>query len=93
MLSSDHFTPTQLLTQVMISHPSVTPVDGGLQELIAKRLRAIEFECETMMSGPDDFRVTNLWAIRHGAAGKNGPCLVFAGHTDVVPTDPAAGPV
>ncbi|MCX7254395.1 MAG: succinyl-diaminopimelate desuccinylase [Burkholderiales bacterium] len=88
MLSSDHFTPTQLLTQVMISHPSVTPVDGGLQELIAKRLRAIEFECETMMSGPDDFRVTNLWAIRHGAAGKNGPCLVFAGHTDVVPTGP-----
>jgi succinyl-diaminopimelate desuccinylase len=40
------------------------------------------FDCETMAFGV----TTNLWAVRRGAAGK--PLLVFAGHTDVVPTGP-----
>ena len=31
--------------------------------------------------------VSNFWAV-HG--GGNGPLLVFAGHTDVVPTGPEA---
>jgi succinyl-diaminopimelate desuccinylase len=33
--------------------------------------------------------VTNLWAIRRGKKAQEGsPCLVFAGHTDVVPPGP-----
>ncbi len=78
--------PTLDLTEELISQNSVTPADGGCQELIAKRLKVLGFECETMMSGPDHFRVTNLWAVKRGSANK--PLLAFAGHTDVVPTGP-----
>jgi succinyl-diaminopimelate desuccinylase len=80
--------PTQALARGLIAHPSVTPQDGGIQDLIAHRLKKLNFSCETIMSGPADFRVTNLWAIRRGAAGQDGKCLVFAGHTDVVPPGP-----
>lgn len=77
--------PTLRLTEELIARPSVTPLDEGCQLLIAERLRAIGFVCETMESGPDDFRVTNLWA-RLGSGLQ--PTLVWAGHTDVVPTGP-----
>lgn len=80
--------PTQALAQALIAHQSVTPIDGGIQDLIASRLKPLGFHCETIMSGPADFRVTNLWAIKRGTAGTNGKLLVFAGHTDVVPTGP-----
>ena len=75
------------LTKELIACRSVTPADGGCQELIAKRLAAIGFETETIVSGPADFQVTNLWAIKRGADPK-GKVLAFAGHTDVVPTGP-----
>ena len=78
---------TLTLTEQLISMRSVTPADGGCQNLIAQRLEAIGFKCETIMSGPESFRVTNLWAIKRGTDA-NGPLLVFAGHTDVVPTGP-----
>jgi len=81
-------TQTQLLAQGLIAHPSVTPQDGGIQNLIASRLKKLGFTCETIMSGPDDFRVTNLWAVRQGKGLSQSPCLVFAGHTDVVPPGP-----
>jgi succinyl-diaminopimelate desuccinylase len=81
-------TTTQLLAQGLIAHPSVTPQDGGIQALIASRLRQLDFSCETILSGPEDFRVTNLWAIRRGSGANDAPCLVFAGHTDVVPPGP-----
>ncbi|MCY1497478.1 Succinyl-diaminopimelate desuccinylase [compost metagenome] len=32
--------------------------------------------------------MTNLWAVKRGTQGKDGKLLVFAGHTDVVPTGP-----
>ncbi len=76
---------TLRLTEALIARPSVTPLDEGCQSLIADRLRAVGFACETLESGPDDFRVTNLWA-RRGSGQK--PTLVWAGHTDVVPTGP-----
>jgi succinyl-diaminopimelate desuccinylase len=92
---------TQYLAEQLIAHTSVTPQDGGCQPLIAERLSAIGFECETLISGPDTFSVTNLWAKRLGTPAKfarsatnsiadNQPLktLVFAGHTDVVPTGP-----
>lgn len=76
------------LAEALIARPSVTPEDAGCQALIADRLNAAGFACETIVCGPDHFRVSNLWAIRRGA--RPGPTLAFAGHTDVVPTGPLA---
>lgn len=74
------------LAEALIARNSTTPEDAGCQALIASRLQAIGFACETIESGPANFRVTNLWAKRSGA--RPGPTLVLAGHTDVVPTGP-----
>ncbi len=79
--------PTQTLVHDLISRHSVTPNDGGCQQVLCARLAAQGFVCETVESGPADFRVTNLWALRPGAAD-DAPVLMFAGHTDVVPTGP-----
>ncbi len=78
------------LTEQLISRASLTPEDAGCQALITARLAPLGFVCETIVSGPDDFRVTNLWAKFTGTAGAASPTLVFAGHTDVVPTGPLA---
>ncbi|MDP2074297.1 succinyl-diaminopimelate desuccinylase [Hydrogenophaga sp.] len=78
-------TDTLRLTEQLIARASVTPRDEGCQSVIAQRLEALGFRCETIESGPDDFRVTNLWA-RLGTGQQ--PTLIFAGHTDVVPTGP-----
>lgn len=75
------------LTEQLISRPSVTPDDAGCQALLRERLEPLGFVCETLVSGPENFRVTNLWAKRPGAT-PDAPTLVFAGHTDVVPTGP-----
>jgi len=75
------------LVEQLIACPSVTPDDGGCQRIIHERLLPLGFAFETLVSGPDDFRVTNLWAVRRGSDAK-APLLVFAGHTDVVPTGP-----
>lgn len=76
------------LAEQLIACRSVTPDDGGCQALIAERLRPLGFACETLQSGPFETPVTNLWAVRRGAAGSK--LLVFAGHTDVVPPGPLA---
>jgi len=76
---------TLRLTEALMARASVTPNDGGCQALISKRLAALGFHCEAMPSGPTEFRVDNLWA-RFGQGRQ--PTLVFAGHTDVVPTGP-----
>jgi succinyl-diaminopimelate desuccinylase len=73
------------LAEQLIARRSVTPEDGGCQSAIEARLKPLGFACETFVSGPTDFRVTNLWARRAGSAART---LVFAGHTDVVPTGP-----
>lgn len=70
------------LTESLIRIESVTPNDAGCQQVLADRLQAIGFTCESMQFGD----VTNLWAVRD--SGKPGPMLMFAGHTDVVPTGP-----
>lgn len=61
----------------LIGRESVTPADGGCQDLIGKRLLELGFEVESLPAGG----VSNLWATH----GNTGPLLVFAGHTDVVP--------
>jgi len=68
------------LAKELIRRPSVTPEDHGCQQLLAERLAEIGFVNEHLRFE----EVDNLWARR----GKNGPLLVFAGHTDVVPPGP-----
>jgi succinyl-diaminopimelate desuccinylase len=68
------------LAQELIARRSVTPEDGGCQEIIARRLERAGFRCEPMKFG----QVANLWARR----GTGHPVVCFAGHTDVVPTGP-----
>ena len=72
--------PTLELTRALIARASVTPDDAGCQALIAGRLAPLGFRAEAVARGG----TTNLW-LRRGTAR---PTLVFAGHTDVVPTGP-----
>ncbi len=72
--------PTLSLAMALIAQPSVTPQDKGCQALIAERLSALGFNCQSMVFG----EVTNLWARR----GNDAPLFVFLGHTDVVPAGP-----
>jgi succinyl-diaminopimelate desuccinylase len=78
---------TLYLAEQLIARRSVTPDDGGCQELIRARLEALGFACESRPSGPAQAQVANLWAVRRGRAVAP-PILAFAGHTDVVPTGP-----
>ncbi len=73
------------LVEQLIARRSITPDDAGCQDLLAARLAPLGFACETLVSGPETFRVTNLWAKRAGSGART---VVFAGHTDVVPTGP-----
>ncbi|MBC3810980.1 succinyl-diaminopimelate desuccinylase [Undibacterium aquatile] len=73
---------TLALTEQLIALDSVTPEDKGCQRTLISLLEPLGFHCETIQS--DD--VTNLWARR----GNTQPLVVFAGHTDVVPTGPVA---
>jgi succinyl-diaminopimelate desuccinylase len=68
------------LARELIARKSVTPEDGGCQEMLARRLERSGFRCEPMRFGDVD----NLWARR----GTARPLVCFAGHTDVVPTGP-----
>ena len=86
--------PTLQLAQALIARPSVTPSDADCLDLIAQRLQALGFINERMDSGPESFRVSNLWSKRPSgnanAAQGAIKTVVFAGHTDVVPTGPLA---
>jgi len=77
------------LAAQLIGRRSVTPEDGGCQDVLADRLARIGFACRAMPFGPEGARVSNLWAIRRGIRA-DAKLLVFAGHTDVVPTGPLA---
>jgi len=68
------------LAKQLLACPSITPDDAGCQHLIREKLEHIGFHCEAMRFEDVD----NLWA-RYGTQA---PLLVFAGHTDVVPTGP-----
>jgi succinyl-diaminopimelate desuccinylase len=70
------------LSRALIGRKSVTPEDGGCQQLLAERLARAGFQCESVVFG----EVTNLWARR----GSGRPLVCLAGHTDVVPTGPLA---
>ena len=68
------------LTMELIRRRSLTPQDAGCQELMIARLERLGFEIHRLRF--DD--VDNFWARRGDAS----PLVVFAGHTDVVPTGP-----
>ena len=68
------------LAKALLARPSVSPEDGGCQQLIVDRLVPLGFRAETIAGGG----VTNLW-IRRGTAR---PLVALAGHTDVVPPGP-----
>jgi succinyl-diaminopimelate desuccinylase len=68
------------LAKNLIARRSLTPDDAGCQEILIERLESLGFNIEKMRFG----NVDNFYA-RRGAAK---PLVVFAGHTDVVPTGP-----
>ena len=69
------------LSQQLIQKPSTTPNDEGCLDLLEERLATSGFITEKLPF--ED--VSNAWIRR----GNESPLLVFAGHTDVVPTGPA----
>lgn len=70
------------LTCALVERPSVTPDDAGCQGLLGVRLRHSGFAVESLRYGAVD----NLWATH----GTGRPVCVYLGHTDVVPSGPAA---
>jgi succinyl-diaminopimelate desuccinylase len=74
--------PALELARSLIARKSITPEDGGCQDLLSARLAGCGFRCEPVPHGG----VTNLWARR----GTARPLVCFAGHTDVVPPGPLA---
>jgi len=68
------------LTSQLVRAKSISPDDGGCQQLIASYLEDLGFNIEHMPFADVD----NLWATRSGT-GADAPIIVFAGHTDVVP--------
>ena len=72
------------LTQALIRCPSVTPEEGGALRLLHGILQEAGFESHIVrFSDSNTPDVDNLYA----RIGIGAPCLMFAGHTDVVPVD------
>ncbi|MDQ1197398.1 succinyl-diaminopimelate desuccinylase [Agrobacterium sp. SORGH_AS 787] len=66
----------------LIRCPSVTPAEGGALSLLDSLLSPLGFAVERMVAMEDGTPdVENLYA----RLGTDGPHLMFAGHTDVVP--------
>ncbi len=70
------------LARAMIRCNSVTPTDGGAQNVLKTALEGLGFDCELVTFSDDGTPdVQNLYA----RLGDSGPNFCFAGHTDVVP--------
>lgn len=79
--------PAVALLRDLIRCPSVTPQEGGALALLDARLKAAGFATHRLTFAQDGTPdIENLYA----RIGSDGPCLVFAGHTDVVPPGDAA---
>ena len=70
------------LSKDLIRFPSITPIDAGAINYLAKKLRQLGFSCK-MLEFKDKRNPTikNLYA----RLGNKQPNLCYAGHTDVVP--------
>jgi len=71
---------TLTIAKDLILKKSITPHDDGCQDLLIQYLEPLGFTIEKMPHG----KVNNFYARK----GKEAPLVVFAGHTDVVPTGP-----
>jgi succinyl-diaminopimelate desuccinylase len=68
--------------QTLIRCPSVTPAEGGALSALEAMLSPLGFKVDRMVAKEDGTPdVENLYA----RLGTEGPHLMFAGHTDVVP--------
>jgi succinyl-diaminopimelate desuccinylase len=78
-MSTDNSAPIDALelAQAMIRHPSVTPKDAGVLDLLEAVLKTLGFTTHRLPFGDID----NLYA----RLGDSAPHFCFAGHTDVVP--------
>ncbi len=70
------------IARKLIQCRSVTPTEGGALRYLGGLLADAGFTADIVAFGaPGADKVENLYA----RAGERAPCLVFAGHTDVVP--------
>ena len=70
------------LSKDLISFPSITPVDAGAINFLAKKLRSLGFKCQILEFKKGKGKpIKNLYA----KYGNKQPNLCYAGHTDVVP--------
>jgi succinyl-diaminopimelate desuccinylase len=70
------------LAKELMRFPSVTPVDAGTMNFLARKLRSLGFKCKIL-----EFKSKNSKPVRNLYAkfGKARPNFCYAGHTDVVP--------
>jgi succinyl-diaminopimelate desuccinylase len=77
-----HITNPADILAVLIRCPSVTPTEGGALSVLENMLKPLGFAVERPVFGEEGLPdIENLYARLSG----NGPHLMFAGHTDVVP--------
>ena len=70
------------LSKDLIRFPSVTPIDAGAINYLAKKLRQLGFNCKILQfKDKKNPTIKNLYA----RLGNKRPNLCYAGHTDVVP--------
>ena len=70
------------ISKDLIRFPSVTPVDAGAINYLAKKLRQLGFNCKILeFKDKKNPTIKNLYA----RLGNKQPNLCYAGHTDVVP--------
>ncbi len=70
------------LSKDLIKFPSITPVDAGAINFIAKKLKSLGFKCKILEFKKGKGKpIKNLYA----KLGNKKPNLCYAGHTDVVP--------
>ncbi len=70
------------LSKDLISFPSITPIDAGAINFLAKKLKSIGFKCKILEFKKGKGKpIKNIYA----RLGNKQPNLCYAGHTDVVP--------
>lgn len=81
-MSAAHPTDALSIARALVECPSVTPSEAGALACLAGLLTEAGFAVHRPVFGePGQPDVENLFA----RIGSGSPCLVFAGHTDVVP--------